>query len=116
MTLPFKLQQASPEGGSLATTLTYIHHPSESAPITINVIFYVNGNISNQQTSFLLDSGAAISVVHHKLLPNHISISGPTTAAVSATGAPLDMAGRATLSVSLGTFVTRFVKRYLFHT
>ena len=64
----------------------------------------MNGNISNQQIYFLLDSGAAISVVHHKLLPSHISISGPTTAAVSATGAPLDIADRATLSVSLGTF------------
>ena len=84
--------------------MTYIHHLSESAPTAINAIFYVNGNISNQQTSFLLDSGATISVVHHKLLPSHISISGPTTAAVSATGAPLDIAGRATLSVSLGTF------------
>ena len=64
----------------------------------------MNGNISNQQTSFLLDSGTAISVVHHKLLPSHISISGPTTAAASTTGAPLDIAGRAILSVSLGTF------------
>ena len=64
----------------------------------------MNGNISDKQTSFLLDSGAAISVVHRKLLPSHISISGPTTAAVSATGAPMDIAGRATLSVSLGTF------------
>jgi len=62
--------------------------------------------IYNQQTSFLLDSGAAISVVHHMLLPSHIGISSPTTAAVSATGALLDIAGRATLSVSLGTFTT----------
>ena len=52
----------------------------------------------------MLDSGAAISVVHHKLLPSHINISGPITAAVSATGAPLDIVGRATLSLSLGTF------------
>ena len=91
MTLPFKLQQDSPEGRRLATTLIYIHHPSESAPITINAIFDVDGNIFNQQTSFLLDSGAAISVVHHKLLPSYITISGPITAAVSATGAPLDI-------------------------
>ena len=49
--------------------------------------------MSNKQTDFLLDSGAAISVVHHKLIPSHTSISGPTTAAVSATGAPLDVAG-----------------------
>ena len=76
----------------------------ENTPTTVNAIFYVNGNISNRQTDFLLDSGAAISVVHHKLVPSHISISGSTTAAVSATGAPLDIAGRATLPVSLGTF------------
>ena len=79
--------------------LTYILHPMESTPITVNAIFYVNGNISNRQTDFLLDTGAAISVVHHILIPNHISISGPTTTAVSATGVPLDIAGRATLPV-----------------
>ena len=76
----------------------------KDTPTTVNSIFYVNGNISNKQTDFLLDSGAAISVVHHKLIPSHTSISGPTTAAVSATGAPLDVAGRATLPVSLGNF------------
>ena len=102
--MSFKLQQASLEGGRLATTLTYIHHPKGNTLTTINAIFYVSGNISNQQTDFLLDSGAAISVVHHKLLPSHINISGPTTRAVSATGAPLDISGRATLPVSLGTF------------
>ena len=84
--------------------MTYIHHRSQRAPTKINAIFYVNGNISNQETSFLLDSGAAISVVHHKLLPSHIIISSPTTTAISATGAPLDIAGRATLSVSLDAF------------
>ena len=55
--------------------------------------FYVNGRLSDQQTSFFLDSGAAISVVHHKLLPSHTSISGSAKAAVHATGAPLDIAG-----------------------
>ena len=34
----FKLQQASPEAGQLATPLTYIHHPSENTPTTINAI------------------------------------------------------------------------------
>ena len=99
MTLSFKLQQASPEGGRLVTTLTYIHHPMGNTPTTVNAIFYVNGNISNRQTDFLLDSGAAISVVHHKLIPSHISISGATTAAVSVTGTPLDITGQATLPV-----------------
>ena len=55
--------------------------------------FYVNGRLSGQQTSFFLDSGAAISVVHQKLLPSHTSISGSAKAAVRATGAPLDIAG-----------------------
>ena len=78
--------------------------PIQNTPTTINAIFYVNGSLSDQQTSFLLDSGAAISVVHHKLLPSHTSIFGSATAAVSATGAPLNIAGRATLAVSLGMF------------
>ena len=42
--------------------------------------------------------------VHHKLLPSHTSIPGSATAAVSTTGAPLDIAGWATLTVSLGMF------------
>ena len=54
---------------------------------------YVNGRLSDQQTPFFLDSGAALSVVHHKLLLSHTSISGSATAAVSTTGAPLDIAG-----------------------
>ena len=38
------------------------------------------------------------------MLPSHTSISGSATAAVSTTGAPLDIAGQATLTVSLGMF------------
>ena len=65
-TVPFKLQWASREGGQLATTITYIHHPRETTDTTVNAIFYVHSSVGNRPMNFLLDSGAAISVIHHK--------------------------------------------------
>ena len=102
-TVPFKLQWASREGGWLTTTITYIHHPRETTDTTVNAIFYIHGSVDNRPMDFLLDSGAAISVIHHKTLPDHINITNATIAAVSANGAPLDVAGKVILTVTLGS-------------
>ena len=100
-TVPFKLQWVSWDGGQLATTITYIHQPQQNTATLINANFYVHGNISEKPTDFLLDSGVAISVIHYKLLPDNVNITDTTTVAVSANGAPLDIAGQAILSVTL---------------
>ena len=50
---------------------------------------------------FLLDSGTAISVIHHKALLDHINITDATTAVVSANGAPPDVTGRVMLTVTV---------------
>ena len=101
-TLSFKLQWSSWNGGRLATTLTYIHQPKGSTDTTVNAIFYVHCNINQKPVDFLLDSGAAISVIHHAALPGDTNITGATTTAVSANGALLDITGQVTLSVTLG--------------
>ena len=59
-------------------------------------IFYVHGSVGNKPIDFLLDPGAAISVRYYL-------IRDPTSAAVSANGAPLDVTGKVILTVTLGS-------------
>ena len=99
MTVPFKLQWASWDGGQLATTISYIHQPQQNTAILINAI---HGNIGEKPTDFLFDSGAVISVIYCKLLPDNVNVTDTTILAISANGAPLDITGQAILSVTLG--------------
>ena len=106
-TLSFKLQWASQAGGGLAETLTCIHRPYNTTSFPVNAIFYVQGHINTTPINFLLDSDAAMCIVHYQLIPDHFKISNISIAAVGANGGPLDVMGWVTLSVSLGSFSTQ---------
>ena len=99
--MSFKLQWASREDGRLATPLTYIHYTTDNMPIS-SATLYVNGSINNNKTEFLLDSGAAISVIHQRILPPDVDIGCSAAPAVGATGTPLGVKRHVILSVSLG--------------
>ena len=101
MTVSFKLQRTSWEDGQLVTPLTYIHYSTDNVPIS-SATLYVNGKINDKQTYFLLDSGAAISVICERILPTDTEIRNSAAAAVGATGTPLVVKGHVTLSVSMG--------------
>ena len=65
-----KREQASPIHGRLAKTIINPHRPqhiSFTLP-SINIIYSVNGYIGNTPVNFLVDSGAALSVVHYNLV------------------------------------------------
>ena len=81
--------------------MTYIHYSTDNVPISFATL-YVNGKINNNQTDFLLDSGAAISVICERILPTDTEIRSSAAAAVGATGTPLVVKGHVTLSVSMG--------------
>ena len=85
----------------MVTPLTYIHYSTDNVPIS-SATLYVNGKINNHQTDFLLDSGAAISVICQTILPTDTEIRSSAAAAVGATGTPLVVKGHVTLSVSMG--------------
>jgi len=108
--VPFKLQGASCTDGQLATALTYIHQPYNinSTLFSTNATLYVGGLIGKIPIKFLLDSGASMSVVCHKFIANHhTQITEAETVAVGANGAPLDVIGLTTLTVSLESFTTQ---------
>jgi len=52
---------------------------------------------------FMLDSGAAVSVVNHNIV-KHIPITSIETRAVSANGSPLDVTGQMNADVLQGDF------------
>ena len=90
--LSFKLSGASPAGGRLAKEVNT--HSSSS----------VHGTLSTMPTRFLLDTGAAMSVVRWDTLSkNHQDqVIAIYSKAVGANGQPLDVVGQVTLSVSIG--------------
>ena len=81
--------------------MTYIHYSTDNVPIS-SATLYVNGKINDKQTYFLLDSGAAISVICERILPTDTEIRNSAAAAVGATGTPLVVKGHVKLSVSMG--------------
>ena len=63
------------------------------------------GTINESKTKFLIDSGAAVSVIHLKQVPGSSLIKEtPHVQTVGVNGAPLDIVGQTTLVVGLGTF------------
>ena len=108
--LSFKLQRASCTSGQLATTVTYIHRPCEinNTLSASDATLYVDGLIGEISIKFLLDSGAAMSVLCYEFIANHQpQIMDSTTVAVGANETPLDVIGYTTLTVSLGPFTTQ---------
>ena len=69
----------------------------------MNAVFCVNGSISEQPMQFLLDSGAAVSVVNFNVVRQQ-SITKAMTFAVGANGNPLDVCGQTTVTLQLGNF------------
>jgi len=104
-TVSFKRQQASPTGGQLAETIDHSHRQVEvsDALPSINSIYCVNGLVNNVSTNFLVDSGAAVSVVHTNLVKG-CPITKQGGLAVGANGIPLDVVGKTVVTVTLGNF------------
>ena len=103
--MSFKRQQASPTGGRLAKTIDDSHRQAEvsNAPLSVKSIYWVNGFLNDVPTNFLVDSGAAMSVVHYNLVKgSHITKQGGL--AVGANGSPIDVVGQAVVTVMLGNF------------
>ena len=107
MTLLFKLQWASPAGGGLASTVNDNHRPQYMASsINLNTILCTEGLANQAHTMFLLDSGAAVSVVRLRSLSveDQQAVTKTKSAAVNVNGIPLDVRGQITLVVSIGSF------------
>ena len=68
----------------------------------------MNGTIGNSPVQFLLDSGAAVSVIHYTALDSdhqqQITITANVQAAVTANGGALEVLGQVTLPIAIGDF------------
>ena len=97
--LSFKLPWASTEGGRQPIPLQLTHQPSQKNNGTsyiINTVLRINRLLGHSPVTFLLDSGAAISVVRLDTLPTEVRSQITTTrlaAPIGANGSPLDMVG-----------------------
>ena len=94
--LLFKLQWASPACGGLAPTVNDNHRPkSMTSYINLNTILCTEGLANQAHTMFLLDSGAALSVVLLRSLSveDQQAVTKTKSAAVNANGTPLDVRG-----------------------
>ena len=78
----------------------------------INAVLRINGLFGHSPVTFLLDSGAAISVVRFDTLTadlrNKITTTG-FTAPIGVNGSPLDMVGQVKIQVTIGNFHTEQV-------
>ena len=103
----FKLQGAKPDGERSLTSTTLTHQlqtPSLQKP-SITAVLQVMGTVDQSKTKFLIDSGAAVSVIHLKQVPDSSLIKEtPHVQKVGANGTPLDIVGQTTLIVGLGSF------------
>ena len=99
--MSFKLQQASTGGDQRLAGKQVIYQPN-------TLLLQVEGTLENSTTKFLLDSGAAVSVVRpdHLSLESRSKIDPDVLPAVSADGNSLDVLGQVTLPVSVGEFHT----------
>ena len=83
------------------------HHPqSNIANINLDVILFTEGLVNQSPVQFLLDSGAAVSVIKQESIPkqNYNDIIETNTLAVSANGTPLNVVGQIKLSVLMEQF------------
>jgi len=72
---------------------------------SINSIYSVNGYIGDTPINFLVDSGAALSVMHYNLVRD-MQFKPTSHCVVGANGSPLDIVGQVMVTVTLGTFVS----------
>ena len=72
----------------------------------MNVVINVHGLLNGLNVQFLLDSGAAQSVIRYDTLNEnqHRQLTGIETMMLGANGLPLDVKGLVELTVKLGTF------------
>ena len=103
--MSFKQPGASPTGGRLAKTVINLHRPYQvSATLSSrNTVFCVNGHVGEVPTKFLLDSGAAISVLNFDVVKDKL-LHQVNICAVGANGTPLDVVGQTTATVCLRDF------------
>ena len=83
--------------------LPLVPRGSDKRGSTVNSILKVDGTMGNLPVQFFLDSGAAVSVVCYRALDNdyrHQITKSPTTTAVTANGAPLNILGQVTLPIT----------------
>ena len=75
-------------------------------PVNLNTMLCTNGFANQSPTRFLIDSGAAVSVVRLTSLSDDDRkvINKTESSAVSANGTPLDVKGEIKLMVSMGSF------------
>jgi len=103
--MSFKQPGVSPTGGWLAKAVINLHRPYQvSATISsLNTVFCVNGHVGEVPTKFLLDSGAAISVLNLDVVKDKL-LHQVNICAVGANGTPLDVVGQTTATVCLRDF------------
>ena len=70
---------------------------------SVNSIYCISGFIGEMPINFLIDSGAAMSVVHYNLV-RHLNFMDTTNCAVGANGSPLDVVGQTTVTITLGSY------------
>ena len=104
--LSFKQRQASPIDGRLAKAIIDPHRLQHNFFVlpSINSIYSVNGYIGDTPVNFLVDSGAALSVIHYNLVRD-MQLTQTSHCAVGANGSPLDIVGQVMVTIVLGTFV-----------
>ena len=79
---------------------------SSTTPIQLNAIFHINGTFDKHNTSFLLDTGAAASIIRWDSLPllYQNQTTKRTPQMVGANGSPLNVIGQVTLPLTLKDF------------
>ena len=84
---------------------------SDASTVNLNTILCTEGFANRLPTRFLLDSGAAISVVRLRSLSeeDQQTIIKTESSAVSANGTPLDIGGQVKLVVSIGSFTCEHI-------
>ena len=109
-TLSFKLHGASFTGGCQLAPSSVTHQShgqNNSECCSVNKTLRIPGSIGPSPVTFLLDSGAAVSVIRLDTLDTHfrnrITDAG-LTAPIGANGSPLDVIGQITLPVNIGNF------------
>ena len=103
--MSFKQPGASLNGGRLAKAVINLHRPYQvsTAISSLNTVFCINGYVGDVPTKFLLDSGAAISVINSDIVRDK-PLNQVNICAVGANGTPLEVAGQTTVTIHLSDF------------
>ena len=110
--MSFKLPRASAEGGQPLAPASVTHHPALSDYHTSNGVLKADGTIGNLSVQFLLDSGAAVSIIRYKILDSHYQqqiTPANVKAAGTANGGLLEVLGQITLPIAIGHFNSTYL-------